>query len=151
MTDAQKDEAVLSYILAQDGWVYPGDSTTGRLHTRVRGKGSEKIMPPENGTELLNDRHYQQLLTTLDLFIDEMVPGTRKRVVGGRSGAANLSSRTKKSCGAIPDKTVVVVLDANPKEKPGFSRIYRPADQYFEAECEDRDGYYVSTASLRSL
>jgi len=149
MTDAQKDEAVLSYILAQDGWVYPGDSTTGRLHTRVRGKGSEKIMPPENGPELLKDANYGPLLTTLDQFIDTMVPGTRKRVAGGRSGAANLSGRTKKSCGAIPDKTVVVVLDANPKEKPGFSRIYRPADQYFEAECEDRDGYYVSSTSLR--
>jgi glucose/arabinose dehydrogenase len=151
MTDGQKDDAVLRYILTQDGWVFPGDSSAGRLHTRVWGKGSEKIMPSDNGPELLKDANYRQLLTTLDQFIDMMVPGTRKRVAGGRSGAVNLSSRTKKSCGAIPDKTVVVVLDANPKEKPGFSRIYRPADQYFEAECEDQDGYYVSSTSLRNL
>jgi glucose/arabinose dehydrogenase len=151
MTDAQKDEAVLRYILAQDGWVYPGDASAGRMHNRVWGKGAEKVMPPDNGPELLKDAAYQRSLTTLDQFVDGMIPGVRKRVVAGRGGIVAFSNRAGKRCGAITDKTVVVVIDAARPERPRFSRIYRPADQYFEEECADRDGYYVSSASLHGL
>jgi hypothetical protein len=31
-------------------------------------------------------------------------------------------------CGAFPFNMAVIVVDGNPKEKPSFSRISRPAD-----------------------
>jgi len=68
MTDTQKDTAVLRFILAQDGWIYPGNPEGGRLHNRVRGIGAEKLMPPD-GERLLNDPAYKALLTTLDQFV----------------------------------------------------------------------------------
>jgi hypothetical protein len=47
--------------------------------------------------------------------------------------------------------TVVVVMDRNAKEKPGFSRIYRPADLYLNGECTDDDGYYLEQHNLVPL
>ena len=52
MTDAQKDEAALRFMLAQDAWVYPGMPEAGRMHERVWGKGAGRIMPA-NGAQLL--------------------------------------------------------------------------------------------------
>ena len=34
------------------------------------------------------------------------------------------------------------------KEKPSFSRIYRPADLYLNGECTDANGYYIEQNSL---
>jgi len=72
MTDKQKDTAVLRFILAQDGWVYPGDAEAGRLHNRVWGKGAEKIMPADGRQLLANDPSYKVLLMTLDAFVTQM-------------------------------------------------------------------------------
>ena len=47
MTDAQKDAAVLRFLLAQDGWIFPGNPQGGRLHDRVWGKGAGKVMPAD--------------------------------------------------------------------------------------------------------
>jgi glucose/arabinose dehydrogenase len=68
MNDTRKNEAVLRFVLEQDGWVYPGDLNASRLHNRVWGKGAEMIMP-KNGHELLKNASYRQLLTTLDQFV----------------------------------------------------------------------------------
>ena len=76
MNDTRKNEAVLRFVLEQDGWVYPGDLNASRLHNRVWGKGAEMIMP-KNGHELLRNAGYRQLLTTLDELIATMAPGTR--------------------------------------------------------------------------
>ena len=51
MTDQQKDDAALRFMLSQDGWIYPGDPNAGRLHTRLNGVGAEKLMP-QVGNEL---------------------------------------------------------------------------------------------------
>jgi glucose/arabinose dehydrogenase len=68
-TGRQKDEAVLRFLLAQDGWIYPGKPQAGRLHSRVWGKGADKIMPA-NGLDLLaNDPSYRKVLETLDAFV----------------------------------------------------------------------------------
>jgi hypothetical protein len=68
-TARQKDEASLRFLLAQDGWIYPGKPEAGTLHNRVWGTGAEKIMPA-NGVELLaNDPQYRKLLETLDAFV----------------------------------------------------------------------------------
>jgi hypothetical protein len=72
MTDTQKDTAVLRFILAQDGWVYPGDPEAGRLHNRVWGKGAEKIMPADGRQSIANDPGYKALLMTLDAFVARM-------------------------------------------------------------------------------
>jgi hypothetical protein len=37
-----------------------------------------------------------------------------------------------------------------PKEKPSFSRIYRPADLYLNGECTDANGYHIERNSLAS-
>ena len=47
MGNAQKDQAALRFMLAQDGWIFPGNPDGGRLHARVWGKGAEKIMPAD--------------------------------------------------------------------------------------------------------
>jgi glucose/arabinose dehydrogenase len=151
MSEAQKDEAALRFLLAQDAWVYPGAPEAGRLHDRVWGKGAGKIMPANGAQLLAGDPAYRRTLTALDQFVSEMVPGARKRIDAGRGAASSISNRAGTSCGSIPNQTVVVVVDAKPKERPGFRRIYRPADRYLNGECGDRDGYYAPVANLRDL
>ena len=146
MTGAQKDEAALRFMLAQDAWVYPGAPHAGRMHERVWGKGAGKIMPA-NGVLLLATETWRRTLTTLDAFVADMVPGVRKRI----AGPAAVTSRTGRSCGSLPNQTGVTVTDLKPKEKPGFSRIYRPADRVLNGDCLDRDGYYVPLDNLRDL
>jgi len=144
MTGAQKDEAALRFVLAQDAWVYPGMPGAGRMHERVWGKGAGKIMPA-NGAELLATDGYRRTLEMLDAFVADMVPGTRKRVAGPTA----VSNRAGKSCGSLPNQTAVTVTDLKPKERPGFGRIYRPADRYLNGDCVDRDGYYVPLGNFR--
>jgi len=144
MTGAQKDEAALRFMLAQDAWVYPGMPEAGRMHERVWGKGSGRIMPA-NGAQLLASEAYRRTLEALDAFVADMVPGTRKRI----GTTAPVVNRVGKSCGSLPNQTGVTVTDLKPKEKPGFGRIYRPADRYLNGDCADRDGYYVPLANFR--
>ena len=148
MSDAQKDTAVLHFILSQDGWVYPGDPDSGRMHSRVWGTGAEQVMPPGSLDRIAKDSSYKQLLLTLDQFVANMVPGERKRVMLGQRVALDISNRASKVCGSLPNNTLVVVVDKRPKEKPQFSRIYRPADQHLNGECSDDDGYYVEQRFL---
>jgi glucose/arabinose dehydrogenase len=151
MNDAQKDAAVLRFFLTQDGWVYPGDPESGRLHSRVWGKGAERVMPA-NGLELIaTDPGYKALLGTLDLLVADMVPGERRRLKLGHRVARDVHDRSGRVCGSIPNNTLVVIVERSPKEKPSFSRIFRPADQYLNGECHDGDGYYIEQRYLGSL
>jgi glucose/arabinose dehydrogenase len=151
MSDAQKDTALLHFLLAQDGWIYPGDPDAGRMHSRVWGKGAEMVMPA-NGRELIaTDAAYKQLLGTLDLFVADMVPGARKRLKLGQRVAQDFRNRSGTACGSLPNNTVVVVVDAKPKEKPLFSRIFRPADLYLNGMCADGDGYYIEQKYLGGI
>jgi hypothetical protein len=140
---SKRDETVLRFLLGQDGWLYPGDPLSGRLRTRVRGIGAELIMPPADGRELLKQASYQQLLQALDQLVATMVPGERRRMKLGQLVQVRLRDRHDRVCGSLLNATVVVVVDRSPKEKPGFSRIFRPADQFLNGECADDDGYYV--------
>jgi hypothetical protein len=79
-----------------------------------------------------------------------MVPGRRMRIKGGRVDR-RFVNRAGHQCGTIPSDTVVVVVDRQPKEKPSFSRIYRPADLYLNGECADADGYYIEQNNLVAL
>jgi hypothetical protein len=106
---------------------------------------------PADGRELIaKDAAYRRLLDTIDKFVATMVPGQRLRVRLGRV-ERNFYDRSGKQCGAIPSGRVVVVVDKNTLEKPGFSRIYRPADVFLNGECADGDGYYLETRYLDSL
>ena len=69
MNDAQKDAAVLRFLLAQDGWIFPGNPQGGRLHDRVWGKGAEKVMPADGRQLIANEPGYRALLMTLDQFV----------------------------------------------------------------------------------
>ena len=94
-------------MLSQDGWIYPGDPESGRLRTRLRGIGAEKLMPP--GGENLPDTEpgYRKLLNTADDLVAKMVPGTRMRMKPGtvqrkicrpqRQGMRRDSGRTRSS------------------------------------------------------
>jgi glucose/arabinose dehydrogenase len=148
MSDAQKDATVLHFLLAQDGWIYPGDPDSGRLHSRVWGKGAEKIMPDDGLALIAKEAGYKQALDALDLFVAHMVPGERKRLKLGRQVAISVNNRSGRVCGSIPNQTLVVVVDKAPAEKSGFSRIFRPADQYLNGDCADGDGYYVTANVL---
>ena len=145
----QRDTATLRFILSQDGWVYPGDPDSGRLRARLHGFGREKIMPPD-GRELLKDTGYRRLLDTADRLVATLVPGKQMRVKLGRVDR-RFYDRAGKLCGAIPSGRVVVVVNNSASEKPGFSRIYRPADLYLNGECTDGEGYYLETSNLAPL
>ena len=148
-SDADKDRAVLNFLLSQDGWIYPGDPEAGLLHARLSGRGAENIMPPD-GRELLKDASYKQLLAAIDRFVGTIVPGDRLRVRGGRADR-KFYDRNHKECGTIPTGTVVVALARHASEKPQFSRIYRPADLYLNGECTDDGGYYIEEDNLVPL
>jgi glucose/arabinose dehydrogenase len=150
MTDQQKDDAALRFMLSQDGWIYPGDPSAGRLHARLNGIGAEKQMPPGGEDLRAREPGYKQLLASLDAFMGTMVRGQRMRIKGGRVNR-RFVSREGHECGTIPSDTVVVVVDRQPKEKPSFSRIYRPADLYLNGECADADGYYIEQVNLVAL
>ena len=120
----------------------------GRLHNRVWGKGAEKVMPA-NGRELVErSPGYRQLLTTLDLFVSNMVPGDRKKTSLGRLVLQQIRNRVNKVCGSIPNGVIVVVVEKSPRERPGTARIFRPADKYLNGECTDDDGYYLPANRL---
>jgi glucose/arabinose dehydrogenase len=150
MNDKQKDDAALRFMLSQDGWIYPGDPGAGRLHTRLNGIGAEKLMPPGGEDLRAHEPGYKQLLASLDVIVGTMVPGRRMRIKGGRVDR-RFVNRVGHECGTIPSDTVVVVVDRQPKEKPPFSRIYRPADLYLNGECTDADGYYIEQVNLVAL
>ncbi len=149
-SETEKDQAVLRFLLSQDGWIYPGDPESGRLRTRLRGIGAERLMPPGGENLPKVEPGYKQLLSKTDDLVGKMVPGTRMRI---RPGVVQRSfvSRGGKECGAIPAGKVVVVTQRQAVAKPGFSRFYRPADLYLNGECSDADGYYIQQGNLVPL
>jgi glucose/arabinose dehydrogenase len=148
LTGAARDRAVLEFILRQDGWLYPGDPDSGRLHRRVWAMGAEKPMPANARELIATDARYREVLQTLDQLIRTMVPGERRRLKAGHAVARPVLDRASHICGSIPDQTMLVVIDRTPAGKPGYSRIYRPADQYLNGECTDEQGYYVAAQYL---
>jgi hypothetical protein len=52
-------------------------------------------------------------------------------------------SRSGHQCSTFPSDTAVVVVDRQPKQKPSFGRISRPADLDLNGECMDADGYAI--------
>jgi glucose/arabinose dehydrogenase len=141
-SDADKDVTVLRFMLAQDGWIYPGDPDSGKLRTRLRGLGAEKLMPPGGESLPKTEPGYARLLDTADLLVAKMVPGTRMRIKPGPP-QRKFYGRANKECGEIPAGKVVVVTQRNAVDKPGFGRFFRPADPYLNGECTDDDGYYI--------
>lgn len=149
-SDSEKDAAVLRFMLSQDGWIYPGDPDSGRLRTRLRGLGAERLMPPGGETLPKTEPGYAGLLDTADLLAAKMIPGTRMRIKPGPPHR-KFVGKTGKECGEIPAAKVVVVTQRNAVDKPGFSRIFRPADPYLNGECSDDDGYYIRQEFLVPL
>jgi hypothetical protein len=49
--------------------------------------------------------------------------------------------RAGHECGAIAGNMIAVVVDSHPRDKPTFSRIYRPADLYLNGERTDANGH----------
>ncbi len=141
-SDAEKDVTVLRFMLSQDGWIYPDDPDSGRLRTRLRGIGAEKLMPPGGEKLPKTEPGYSGLLDTADRLVATMVPGTRMRIKAGPP-QRKFFSRANKECGEIPASKVVVVTQSSAVDKPGFSRFFRPADPYLNGECSDDDGYYI--------
>lgn len=141
-SEADKDVAVLRFMLSQDGWIYPGDPDAGKLRTRLRGRRAEKLMPPGGESLPKTEPGYTQLLDTADLLVAKMVPGTRMRIKPGPP-QRKFFGRTNRECGEIPAAKVVVVTQRSAVDKPGFSRFFRPADPYLNGECTDDDGYYI--------
>ena len=137
-------------MLSQDGWIYPGDPESGRLRTRLRGIGAEKLMPPGGENLPKTEPGYRQLLDKADDLVAKMVPGTRMRIKPG-AVQRKFVSRSGKECGVIPAGKVVVVTQRQAVAKPGFSRFYRPADLYLNGECTDADGYYIQQGFLVPL
>jgi glucose/arabinose dehydrogenase len=141
-SDSEKDQTVLRFMLSQDGWIYPGDPASGKLKTRLRGLGAEKLMPPGGENLAKTEPGYARLLDYVDLLVAKMVPGTRMRIKPGPPDR-KFFARTGKECGEIPAAKVVVVTQRGAVDKSGFSRFYRPADPYLNGECTDDDGYYI--------
>jgi glucose/arabinose dehydrogenase len=141
-SDPEKDQTVLRFMLSQDGWIYPGDPASGKLRTRLRGLGAEKLMPPGGENLVKTEPGYARLLDYVDSLVARMVPGTRMRIKPGPPDR-KFFARSGKECGEIPAARVVVVTQRSAVDKPGFSRFYRPADPYLNGECTDDDGYFI--------
>ncbi|MGJ4887305.1 PQQ-dependent sugar dehydrogenase [Bradyrhizobium sp. HKCCYLRH3099] len=149
-SDRDKDSAVLRYMLAQDGWIYPGDPESGRLRQRLRGLGAERQMPP--GANLIKtEPGYAKLLDIADDLVARMVPGTRMRIKPGGPPHRKFFARDGRECGDIPFGKVVVVTEKSAVNKPGFSRFFRPADTYLNGTCTDDNGYYIQQQFLVPL
>jgi glucose/arabinose dehydrogenase len=148
--DAEKDQTVLRFMLAQDGWIYPGDPDSGKLRTRLRGFGAERPMPPGGEKLPQTEPGYARVLDLADYLAGTMVPGTRMRIKPG-TVQRKFFSKSDKECGEIPTTKVVVVTQKNAEGKPGFSRFYRPADVFLNGECSDADGYYIRQNLLAPL
>ncbi len=149
-SESEKDQVVLRFMLSQDGWLYPGDPDSGKLRTRLRGLGAERLMPPGGENLAKTDPGYSRLLDDADLLVAKIVPGTRMRVKPGPPDR-KFFARGDKQCGEIPTSKVVVVTQRNALDKPGFSRFYRPADPYLNGECTNEDGYYIRREFLVPL
>ena len=149
--DSDKDQAALRFMLAQDGWIYPGDPSSGKLRHRLRGLGAERLMPPGGEKLPKTEPGYAKLLDQADDLVATMVPGTRLRVKSGGPPQRKFFARTGKECGEIPAGNVVVVTQRNAADKPGFGRFYRPADPYLNGACTDDDGYYIQSQFLVPL
>lgn len=150
LSDAQKDDTVLRFMLGQDGWMFPGDPDAGKLRSRLRGLGAERLMPPGGEGLAAHEAGYAQLLDGVDQLVGAMVPGTRMRIRGGVV-QRRFVGRDGRECGKIPAGKVVVVTESPASGKAGFSRIYRPADLYLNGDCSDDQGYYISQGSLAPL
>jgi glucose/arabinose dehydrogenase len=148
--EAEKDQTVLRFMLSQDGWIYPGDPDSGKLRTRLRGLGAERLMPPGGKKLPQTEPGYARLLDLADYLAGTMVPGTRMRIKPGPV-LRKFFSKTDKECGEIPTTKVVVVTQKTAVAKPGFSQFYRPADIFLNGECTDADGYYIRSELLVSL
>jgi glucose/arabinose dehydrogenase len=149
-SDDDKDRAALRFMLAQDGWIYPGDPESGRLRQRLRGLGAERQMPP--GSNLIRtEPGYAKLLGVADDLVAHMIPGTRMRVRLGGPPHRKFFAGDGRECGEIPFGKVVVVTQRAAVNKPGFSRFFRPADTYLNGTCTDDDGYYIQQQFLVPL
>lgn len=146
-SDTEQDQAALRFMLAQDGWIYPGDPDAGKLRHRLRGLGAERLMPP-GGEQLKTEPAYAKLLNQVDDLVATMVPGTLMRVKSGGPPQRKFVGRNGQDCGEIPAGNVVVVTQRTPLDKPGFSRFFRPADPYLNGTCTDDDGYYIEQKFL---
>jgi hypothetical protein len=140
--EGEKDQIVLRFMLAQDGWIYPGDPDSGKLRIRLRGLGAERLMPPGGEKLPQTEPGYAQVLNLADYLAGTMVPGIRMRIRPG-TVQRKFFSRTGKECGEIPTTKVVVVTERSAVGKPSFSRFYRPADIFLNGECSDAEGYYI--------
>jgi glucose/arabinose dehydrogenase len=149
-SESEKDQSVLRFMLSQDGWIYPGDPDSGKLRTRLRGFGSEKLMPPGGENLPKTEPGYTRVLNFADYLVGKMVPGTRLKIKPGPP-ERKFFSRPGKECGEIPTTKVVVVTQRNAVDKPGFSQFYRPADPFLNGECTDQDGYYIQQNLLVPL
>jgi hypothetical protein len=149
-SDDDKDRAALRFMLAQDGWIYPGDPESGRLRQRLRGLGAERQMPP--GSNLIRtEPGYAKLLSVADDLVAHMIPGTRMRVRPGGPPHRKFFAGDGRECGEIPFGKVVVMTQRAAVNKPGFSRFFRPADTYLNGTCTDDDGYYIQQQFLVPL
>jgi glucose/arabinose dehydrogenase len=150
-SDSDKDQAALRFMLAQDGWIYPGDPSAGKLRQRLRGLGAERLMPPGGEKLPKTEPGYAKLLDQADDLVATMVPGTRLRVKSGGPPQRKFFARSGKECGEIPAGNVVVVTQRSAADKAGFSRFHRPADPYLNGACTDDDGYYIQSQFLVPL
>jgi glucose/arabinose dehydrogenase len=150
-SEQEKDRAAFRFMLAQDGWIYPGDPASGRLRQRLRGLGAERLMPPGGEKLPKTEPGYARLLDQADDLVATMIPGTRLRVKSGGPPQRKFFARDGKECGEIPAGNVVVVTQRRPPDQAGFSRFSRPADPYLNGACTDDDGYYIQSQFLVPL
>lgn len=141
-SESERDQAVLRFMLSQDGWIYPGDPDSGKLRTRLRGFGAERLMPPGGENLPKTEPGYTRALNFADYLAGKMVPGIRMKIKAGPP-QRRFFSKNDKECGEIPTTKVVVVTQKNAVDKPGYSKFYRPADPFLNGECIDTDGYYI--------
>lgn len=140
-SDDQRDAAIARFLLSQEGWIYPGDLNSSKLHRRTHAIGAEREMPPGGLDLIQNDPEHRAMLDELDRFIMTLVPAQPMRIQLATSPVLRVRDRQGNTCGSVPAGTIVLVLDAKAAEKPGFARIYKPSSKYMTGCAGTRDFY----------
>lgn len=151
MGEDEKDHTVAHYMLKQDSWFLPGNLKESRIHQRTHALGVDRPMPGNAAELLVNDASYRQAVTDLNTLIKTIIPGDVYRIKLQSSPSLKIRDRNKNSCGAIPNKDEVLVINIRPSEMPGYYEIYKPAKKYMNGDCAPGTKYYLGEQYLERV
>ncbi|MEK7358414.1 MAG: SMP-30/gluconolactonase/LRE family protein, partial [Bdellovibrionota bacterium] len=149
-SESDRDFAVAKYMLKQDSWFFPGNTTESRIYERTHAIGYNRPMPGNASELLATSEDYRKVVAQLGALIRTIVPGQLSAVSLATAPSLKIRNEAKTVCGSIPDGDPVIVVDKNPAEMPGFVRIFQPPKKFFNGDCPAGGKYYVGAAYVKA-